>query len=61
MESYQFHLFMKQHKLYHENLDRALSDIIFKKNTKKTHQIYFDDFCRVLFDLAKIKYSWEKN
>lgn len=52
---------MKHHKLYHENLDRTQSIILFKKNTKKSHCLHFDDFCRVLFDLAACKYPWEKN
>jgi len=61
LQQYQFFQFLKHHKLYHEKLDKTQATILFKKNVSKVHCLYFDDFCRVIYDLSKIKYPWELN
>lgn len=60
IESYQFHLFMKDHDLYTEKLDRTQANLKFFA-CNKTKSINFDAFCRILYELALDKYEWEKN
>lgn len=60
IESYQFHLFMKDHDLYTEEMDRLQSDLKFF-TANKSKSINFEGFCRILFELARDKYPWEKN
>jgi hypothetical protein len=60
IESYQFHLFMKDHDLYTEKLDRTQANLKFFA-CNKTKSINFEAFCRILCELALEKYPWEKN
>jgi hypothetical protein len=60
IESYQFHLFLKDHDLYTENMDRTSASLkFFKGNTSKS--IHFESFCKILTDLSIEKYPWEHN
>lgn len=60
IESYQFHLFLKDHGLYSEDMDRTSATLkFFKGNTSKS--INFESFCRILTDLSIEKYPWEHN
>jgi hypothetical protein len=45
LESYQFHMFMRDHTLYTETLDRLGANLLFKKGTKNVHSVHFDMFC----------------
>jgi hypothetical protein len=60
IESYQFHLFMKDHDLYTPKLDRTQSNLKFFA-CNKTKSITFEGFCRIICELALEKYPWEKN
>jgi len=60
IESYQFHLFMKDHDLYTDVLDRTQANLKFFA-ANKSKSISFESFCRILFELALDKYPWEKN
>jgi hypothetical protein len=60
IESYQFHLFMKDHDLYTEKMDRAQSNLKFFA-CNKTKSITFEGFCRILGELALEMFTWEKN
>lgn len=60
IESYQFHLFLKDHDLYTGDMDRTSASLkFFKGNTSKS--INFESFCRILTDLSIEKYPWEHN
>lgn len=70
IESYQFHLFLKDHDLYHDGMNRTQANLILKKvgcstsNTEAQNNaksINFESFCKILTDFALKKYPWEKN
>ncbi|CAI2365487.1 unnamed protein product [Moneuplotes crassus] len=72
IESYQFHLFLKDHDLYTEQMDRTQATLKLKKaasnsapsdsnGASNSKSANFEGFCQILYDLALAKYPWEKN